>query len=223
VTEADLKVQELLLDTLGKTELTHCQLYAEEATAGTAPFRGDWPFVLTIDPIDGTKHYADGGNAFSIVVTLYNTQRILYSLRHYPSLDLTLKIIGDDIQLDGQWPEVELIANPETTAVYTSPATEREMAQAMKELQTEGLELKHTREAVKKFGSASLFLAGKVRGYFAGHPNVYDALTVLHFAQARGFKIHGVGKDGRGAFDLGQVFEGPYGIRHYGYYWVIAN
>ena len=86
VTDADLAVQEFLLEKISKTDLKNCRLLAEEDTPSVNKFNPNGEYYLAIDPIDATAVYSKGGQYFSTIITLHNGKDILYMfdvrLRH---------------------------------------------------------------------------------------------------------------------------------------------
>jgi len=98
LTLADLSLQELIVAALrdGDPSFRRCRIEAEEATGDLARFAADSPYVISIDPIDGTKQYRDrSGDGWSVMLHLRTATDVLYSLVSIPSAGV-----------EGRWVEV---------------------------------------------------------------------------------------------------------------------
>lgn len=87
VTEADKRVQDLIVEDLTRRYPTH-GLIAEESTelACSRP-RGDADFVWSIDPIDGTRNYASGVSVYCCSVALLYRGTPIVGAIYEPNLD----------------------------------------------------------------------------------------------------------------------------------------
>ncbi len=86
VTEADQRVQDLIVGRLAGEVPSH-GLIAEEETSLTAGRpKGDTEFVWTIDPIDGTRNYANGVSLYSCSVALLYQGRPVAGAIYEPNL-----------------------------------------------------------------------------------------------------------------------------------------
>ncbi|MFN0196043.1 MAG: inositol monophosphatase family protein [Planctomycetaceae bacterium] len=89
LTLADLTVQELLVGALrdGDPVFRQCRLECEETTGDLARFASQSPYVISIDPIDGTKQYRDRtGNGYCVMLHLRTRETVHYSLVLIPEL-----------------------------------------------------------------------------------------------------------------------------------------
>jgi 3'(2'), 5'-bisphosphate nucleotidase len=89
LTLADLTIQELLVgamrDQLFLPQM--CSVQAEESVGDLDRFAPGSPWVIGIDPIDGTRQYRDKtGNAYSIIVHLRKHNDFIFSLVFLPEL-----------------------------------------------------------------------------------------------------------------------------------------
>ena len=88
LTLADLALQELLVAALrdGDPIFRRCRIEAEEATGDVSRFAAESPYVLALDPIDGTKQYRDRtGDGWSVMLHLRTAADVIYSLVYAPS------------------------------------------------------------------------------------------------------------------------------------------
>lgn len=81
VTDADLRIEKLLLEYFDSSELSGSYAVICEESAGAYPPAGrDRPFWLVIDPLDGTAEFAGGGNSWGTMIGVCSSDgRILYS------------------------------------------------------------------------------------------------------------------------------------------------
>ena len=198
VTNADLAVQEFLLQEISKTNLVKCHLFAEENTALTEKFDEQGQYYLGIDPIDGTAVYSEGGNQFCVIITLHDGKDLLYTFVYFPALKLTHKIIRNYYTITGQIPEISLPANVGKMILYWSGEPEKNVPKKLQdELKKKGLIFVKATDFAKDIALINLFSAGKVAGVYYGKLNAYDSLVELHAAIAKG-KKHYIGE----GFDL---------------------
>jgi myo-inositol-1(or 4)-monophosphatase len=87
VTEADKRVQDLIVEKITRRYPTH-GLIAEETTdlAQSRP-RGDADFVWSIDPIDGTRNYASGVSVYCCSVALLYQGTPIVGAIYEPNVD----------------------------------------------------------------------------------------------------------------------------------------
>ncbi len=98
LTLADLSLQELIVAALrdGDPVFRGCRVEAEETTGDLDRFASESPYVIAIDPIDGTKQYRDRtGDGWSVMLHLRTATDVLYSLVHIPAAGA-----------EGRWVEV---------------------------------------------------------------------------------------------------------------------
>ena len=106
VTEADLAVQEFLLNEMLKTDLINCYLLAEENTVSAKKFNEEGKYFLSIDPIDDTALYAKGKEHFSTIISLHDGHKFLYMFIYFPAWDWIHKIVNDDYSIIGEAPNL---------------------------------------------------------------------------------------------------------------------
>lgn len=217
VTEADFKVQEFLLQSLANTELINCKLLAEENTPTVSKFTGTNGFYLTIDPINGTSLYANKSNHFDMVIGLHDGKKLLYTLKHYPALNWTHEIVGNDYSVMGQAPVFNLPKAAEHSVVYYEGNPKQFLPNVYTKLGKRGITFRKKSEISSNYGATTMYLAGKVAGYYDESLNVYDSLVAMHFAMAKGYKIYSGGLHGK-EFSLSNIQQSPKGFCYLGYY-----
>lgn len=87
LTLADLTVQDLLVSALRDRDpvFRTCRIEAEEETGDLTRFAATGEWVLSLDPIDGTKQYRDHtGNGYAVMLHLRNASTVVYSLLFIP-------------------------------------------------------------------------------------------------------------------------------------------
>ncbi len=87
LTLADLTVQELAIAALRDRapELLACRIEAEEENGDLAAFASESEFVITLDPIDGTKYFRDRtGDQWCVILRLRTRDTVHYSLVFVP-------------------------------------------------------------------------------------------------------------------------------------------
>ncbi|MDA0835802.1 MAG: inositol monophosphatase [Planctomycetota bacterium] len=201
LTLADLTIQELLVGALRDTDpiFRDCRLECEEETGDLGRFASDSPFVISIDPIDGTKQYRDHtGNGYCVMLHLRTQETVHYSLVLIPELGKygtwvevngTRVVCGED---DPSCPALDVLRSmsPMTrdglklgNKFYLIGFQEHDADKA-KEVTGIGLEGVPPDEMP---GSIYELMA---RGTFGGSlihsPNVYDFPVGLHIARAFG-------------------------------------
>jgi myo-inositol-1(or 4)-monophosphatase len=87
VTEADKRTQDLIVEELTRRYPAH-GLIAEESTAlAQSRPRGDAEFVWSIDPIDGTRNYANGVSVYCCSIALLHHGVPIVGAIYEPNLD----------------------------------------------------------------------------------------------------------------------------------------
>lgn len=87
LTLADITVQELALSALRDRapELRSCRIEAEEANGDLGAFAAESEYVISLDPIDGTKYYRDRtGDQWAVMLHLRTRDTVHYSLVFVP-------------------------------------------------------------------------------------------------------------------------------------------
>jgi len=194
VTSADLAVQEFLLKKLAKSELKDCELVAEENTPSKKLFSKHSDIVLTTDPIDGTKSYATGGKFYSVIVTLHDKKRPIYTFDYFPELNWGIKIVNDFCEIFGQMPKASsAVSVPKTIAFSNLKGKSNPkivIPEIYKSLVAQGYKFKLAKEISQELDSRMLFILGMTDGYFAKQDgSAEDCLTMLHFGLANSCKI----------------------------------
>jgi fructose-1,6-bisphosphatase/inositol monophosphatase family enzyme len=213
VTEADLAVQEFLLEAMSKTELVNCHLMAEEDTPSVKKFNENGKYYLVIDPIDGTAVYANGGNFFSVIVSLHDGVKPLYTFIYFPALKWTHKIVNGNYSVSGETPKIFLPDNPQNTVIYWSGNPEKTIPDVFKKLKNNGIVFT---KIDSNSSSIALFSCDKVAGIYKENINVYDGLVEFSIALAKKQKIYSGGP--KGTLDLSDIQKREYGLYYPGYY-----
>jgi len=201
LTLADLTLQELIVAALRDCDpiFRQCRMQAEEETGDLAIFSDDGPYVLSIDPIDGTKQYSErSANGYAVMLHLRDESTVHYSLVFGPesgehgtwveARGNTIICCPDDPSkparevLDAAEP-IDPATRPESKKIYLIGFQKNDPVNA--QLVTEaGLE-----------GVAPDDMPGSIyellaRGDFGGSlihtPNVYDFPVALHIARILG-------------------------------------
>lgn len=218
VTEVDSRVQEFLLKNIIKTDLINCRLLAEEETLLENKFNKKNNKFLAIDPIDGTKLYAEHKQLYGLIITLYNKKKIYYTYRYYPVINWEHLIFDDKYIINGKFKSnIKFSKDVSKSIVYTCSDDPQKIAPKLyKALTARGYVIKHKNEVARGIGSATMFMAGKVVGYFINNPNVYDGLTIMHLAKVKKYKLYST-------VDISKIIiENSYSC-HPGYYFVVRD
>ena len=89
LTLADLTIQQLVVDGLRDLDplFRNCRIEAEENTGDLQAFSSDSPYVLALDPIDGTRTFRDhSGDGDAVMLHLRDAAQVLYSLVYLPEM-----------------------------------------------------------------------------------------------------------------------------------------
>lgn len=223
VTSADLAVQEFVLKRLAKSKLADCELIAEEETPSIDLFAKKSQYVLSLDPIDGTKIHAEGKKMFSIVVTITDKKEPIYTFCYYPQVKWGIKIVGEKLEYIGKEPEIKTFNIPQKTiAFWDRPGKQgphKTNPELSKKIEDEGYTFLGRDEISDEANIKSQFLLGKVAGIFLEHDSAVDCLTEYHFSKANKFKIYG-------SFNLSKTVKNPRcgDARHYeGYFFALRD
>ncbi|MEM0989865.1 MAG: 3'(2'),5'-bisphosphate nucleotidase CysQ [Pseudomonadota bacterium] len=82
VTEADLEINEMLHDRLGRARPGYGWL-SEESPDGTARLGAERVFI--VDPIDGTRSFINGETGFSVALAVAERGRVIAAAVHLPA------------------------------------------------------------------------------------------------------------------------------------------
>jgi 3'(2'), 5'-bisphosphate nucleotidase len=199
LTLADLSVQELLVAALRDLgpPVRDCCIEAEESSGDLACFAADSPYVIAIDPIDGTQQYRDRtGDAYSVMVHLRTRADVLYSLVYLPEQGPA-----------GTWLEARpdgFVLGPDdpsrpARAVLDTLAPVRRRADSRRVVLANFFGRVHERAALVTAAGldacayadapGSLFpllASGEIAGALYHTPNVYDFPVAMHLARLLG-------------------------------------
>jgi 3'(2'), 5'-bisphosphate nucleotidase len=208
LTLADLSLQELIVAALrdSDTSFRQCRIEAEEATGDLARFATDSPFVISIDPIDGTKQYRDrSGDGWSVMLHLRTDRDVLYSLVYIPSagaegrwVEATpnrLTVGDDDLSRPARaglddLPTVSAEGSAEGAAIYMIGfvGREQESVNAVRTAGIDGVDADDTPGCLY-----DLMAARRFAGSLIHSPNVYDYPVSMQIARKFGgdsFSVH---------------------------------
>jgi fructose-1,6-bisphosphatase/inositol monophosphatase family enzyme len=194
VTSADLEVQEFILKTLANSDLKNCEIIAEEDTPSKKLFAKKTDLVITVDPIDGTKAYATGKKYYSVIVTIHDRNRPLYTFDYFPEINWGIKIVNDNIHYIGKKPDTSKMIVPSKTIAYAGFEgkyhPKKSIPKLYEELSSRGYAFKTKSEIGYNTGATMSLLLGIVDGFYYEDGSAVDCLVGLHFGLANGYKIY---------------------------------
>lgn len=88
LTLADLTIQDLLVNALRDLDpiFLQCRIEAEESTGDLYRFAEESEYVISLDPIDGTKQFRDKtGDGYAVMLHLRTMDDVIYSLVYLPA------------------------------------------------------------------------------------------------------------------------------------------
>ncbi|TWT63532.1 inositol monophosphatase family protein [Rubinisphaera italica] len=88
LTLADLSIQDLLVNALRDLDpiFMQCRIEAEESTGDLYRFAEESEYVISLDPIDGTKQFRDKtGDGYAVMLHLRTMDDVIYSLVYLPA------------------------------------------------------------------------------------------------------------------------------------------
>ncbi len=218
ITDADLAVQEFVLSEIAKTNLINCALIAEVDTPSVSKFKGTNGLVLTIDPIDGTRVYAEGGNFYSIIICLHDKKSYHYVYLYYPEVDWTRRITDSEVIDFGQLPKAEIKVglDLERVIAHAHRSPEKTAPEMYDEMINRGYTFKSIEELTFENGPwpMSLFFVSQLGGFYDEMPCSYDGVCVLYYGQVKGLEVLSV-------IDIANPFKNDRGIRYPGWYLVL--
>jgi len=220
VTSADLAVQEYILQELAKSELKELELVGEEEMASRKLFANKSDLVLTVDPIDGTSFYASGKKMYSVIISIHNKHRPIYTFAYWPEVKWGVKIVEDRLEWIGKKPEFNIAKHPHTICYspYFDFDPARQMPEIFKQLSGEGFKFINKKEISEDVGGTALFLLGYADGYCSFNASPVDCLVSMHFGMANGYKVH---KNLNLSTLVPSKYEG--GIGHYEGWYVVVR
>lgn len=220
VSEADFVVQEFLLKEIVKTDLVNCHLLAEEETLLAGKFNAQGKYYLSIDPIDGTATYAEGGEYFSTIILLHDGKKILYLFDYFPVFKYLHKIVNNAYHTSGKAPDFSLPFETKNTVVYWSGNPETKIPELYNELKSKGIDFKKVLDISNNLDATTLFTQNKVAGIYHEDSNVYDGIVDFSIGLAKGLKIYSGGPNGK--FDLTNIQKREIGLYYPGYYLILT-
>lgn len=194
VTSADLAVQEFVLQKLVKSDLKNCELIAEEDTPSRYLFAKSSNLVLTIDPIDGTAIYAQGKKMYSIVITIHDKKRPIYTFDYFPEIKWGVKIVYDKCEFIGNKPKLTHKKLPLKTIIYSFyNSKERTIENSSKmasELVKNGYAFRYKKDFSDEVGGTAMFILGIADGFFTENGSAVDTLVSLHYALSQDLLVY---------------------------------
>lgn len=220
VTTSDLAVQDFILSKLAKSPLNKLELVAEEDTPSIHLFADHADLVLTLDPIDGTSNYASGKKTYSVVVSIHNKTRPIYTFDYWPEIDWGVKIVNDNHELIGKIPNFDIKKFPRTIAYnsYFGFNPKKQIPDVYEKLTNEGYKFIDKKKINTDFGGTAMFILGINDGYCSMNGSPVDCMVAMHYGLANGYKIY---RD----LDLSHLSPSKHagGIGHYEGYYVVAR
>lgn len=223
VTDADLAVQEYILEAMLQTDLRKCHVIAEEDTPCVPKFTNELDLFITLDPIDGTSNYAAGRPYYALIIALRTNNEILYTFCHWPKLNWTHIMNGNSYKSIGEPPkDLNLPEATSRSIVYSfGDYLIEEKDPVATVIEEKGLQVISRKELSPEIfiGSTALFLGGFSAGYYAPNPLCVDGLVCFHYAQTQNLPVYSKGPNGKLDFSL--ITDRATGNYHPGYYIVL--
>lgn len=220
VTSSDLEVQEFILQKLAGSGLANCELVAEENTPSKKLFAEHSKYVLTVDPIDGTMLYSRGKKTYSIIITLHDKTRPIYTFDYYPELGFGVKIVNDTLEFIGEKPlldfEIERFPLAINHSAYCSKSPEDNIPELSAKLAARGYKFIDKKKVSMNLGAMGQFMLGYVDGTYVEDGSAVDCLVGLHYAMASGYEVY---QD----IDLSKAVKGERGNDVYGGWYLALN
>lgn len=220
VTTSDLAVQDFILNKLAKSPLNQLELVAEENTPSIHLFADHADLVLTLDPIDGTSNYASGKKMYSVIVSIHDKTRPLYTFDYWPEIDWGIKIVNDKYKFIGTSPNFGIDQLPRAIVynAFNQFDPRKDLPELYNKLTAAGYEFIEKKQISNDVGGTALLLSGLTDGYCASNIAPVDCMVALHYGLAKGYKIY---RD----LDLSHLSPSKHagGIGHYEGYYVVAR
>ena len=201
LTLADLTVQQLVVDGLRDLDplFRKCRIEAEENNGDLTQFASESPYVLALDPIDGTRTFRDrSGDGYAVMLHLRDATQVLYSLVYLPEMgalgtwvqayDSTIKYGADDP------------TQPAAERLESLPALAHDQHSASNDIYLIGFQ-QHDAERAQLVSSVGLrgvspdempgsiyplLCSGEFGGSLIHSPNVYDFPVSSHLVRILG-------------------------------------
>lgn len=202
LTLADLTLQELAIAALRDRapELRSvCRIEAEEENGDLGAFTDDSPYVISLDPIDGTKYYRDKtGDQWCVMLHMRTRDTVHYSLVFVPEDGETgtwLEAVGDRILCgpdDPRRPAREVLDAMTPVDVANWNGADRFYLIGFQDLDRQrseevtGLGLTGVAPDDMPGSIYPLLATGEFGGSLIHSPNIYDFPVSLHLARILG-------------------------------------
>ena len=202
LTLADLTVQELAIAALRDRapELRDaCRIEAEEENGDLGAFTDDSPYVISLDPIDGTKYFRDRtGDQWCVMLHLRTRDTVHYSLVFVPEDGETgtwLEAVGDRVLCgpdDPQRPAREVLDAMTPVDVANWNGSDQFYLIGFQDLDRQrseevtALGLKGVAPDDMPGSIYPLLATGEFGGSLIHSPNIYDFPVALHLARILG-------------------------------------
>ena len=201
LTLADLTVQELVVAALRDRApiLRTCRIEAEEVTGDLDAFASESEYVISLDPIDGTKYYRDKtGDQWAVMLHLRSRETVHYSLVLVPedkqtgtwveAFDDHIVCGPDDLSrparqvLDAMSP-IQTSNWSGSNSIYLIGFQDRDVERSQ---QVTGLGLNGVAPDDMPGSIYPLLASGEFGGSLIHSPNIYDFPVSLHIARILG-------------------------------------
>ena len=184
VTAVDLESQEKILDEIARTWPGHSVLFEEEAPPEPAArFPPDGPYVWLVDPLDGTRNYADGSPHYGAILGVARraTRRFVAGAIVHPASDSVYGFAAGVSAFRNGAPFT--IRKPAADApVYLGALAAEDLLDAVA-----GLGHPTARGMNCAVAATAMLLEGGLRAYFIANADVLDMGVPLSLvAEARG-------------------------------------
>lgn len=198
LTNADLAVQELILEAVLKTPLKAAKSACEEDTALVAQLAGEEELWLGIDPINNTKEYQRGGKFWNLIFQIHGPEMPLYTFTYYPVLDWGHILYGNVHVVRGVAPRLDQVGGIERAIVYAIADPPASAPELHSRYAAQGYRFSHKDEVhpdYKGLGSPTLLLLGLAGGYYSERPRLCDGFVgqALALAHPEEFELVTVG------------------------------
>lgn len=201
LTLADLSVQDLLISALRDLDpiFQECRIEAEETTGDLDRFAESSEFVLSLDPIDGTKAFRDKtSNGYAVMLHLRNRETVLYSLVYLPERGRQgswVEVRDDRVRCgEDSWSltarealkeltPIDPCSRPDSRKIYLIGFQQRDQQRAE---EVTGIGLEGVPPDAMPCSIYPLLASGDFGGSLIHTPNVYDFPVSLHIARVLG-------------------------------------
>jgi len=201
LTLADLTVQDLVINALRDLDplFLECRIEAEETTGDLERFATSGEWVLSLDPIDGTRAFRDKtNNGYAVMLHLRNRETVVYSLIYLPEegregtwveiRDGHVRCGADHwgmsaVEAIKEITPVDPAMRPDSPNIYLIGFQQRDEQRAD---EVTALGLKGFAPDAMPGSIYPLLATGEFGGSLIHSPNVYDYPVSLHIVRALG-------------------------------------